>query len=143
MTALVGREGVNMWVLLSRRSQIKMHLGLRPDGTPANVKIPVPGLMKWCKANIEGCENARTVRDCIVPVETAIAMAGGPQDFSIVNVHVMLVRGGLFHDRGVYNDMSEVEAVPAFVNAYQQGRLEIVYTLDAPREPNGEIYVPA
>lgn len=126
-------EQISMWVLLSRRSQLKLQLkGLK-----------TLGLIKWCKANIEGCEKARTAKDCIVPVEYAIATAGGPQDFSIVNVHVMLERGGVFFDRGIFPDMDAVEANPKFVDAYNSGRLEIVYTLDEPREANNEMFVPA
>lgn len=132
-TVLDTPEQIQMWVLLSRRAQLK----LQAKG------LPTKGLIKWCKANIEGCESARTWRDCVVPVESAIAMAGGPQDYSIVNVHVMVKRGGLFIDRGIFADMAEVEARPDFVNLYNEGSLEIVYTLDEPRAANNEIFVPA
>lgn len=123
---------ISMWVLLSRRSQIRLHLK----------GYPVAGLVKWCRANIDGCENARTVKQCVVPVEYAIASANGPQDFSIVNVHVMLSRGGMFFDRGIYPDMDAVEDNPGFVKAYEAGKLEIVYTLEDTREANGEVFVP-
>jgi hypothetical protein len=127
-------EQIAMWVLLSRRSQLKMQMkGLK-----------VPGIVKWCRENIEGCENARTARDCVLPVEYAIASAGGPQDYSIVNVHVMRkTPDGLFHDRGIHPDMAAVEADPTMVRLYERGMLEIVYTMDEPRPSNGQIFVPA
>jgi hypothetical protein len=126
-------EQINMWVLLSRRAQLKLQMK----------GIKTPGIVKWCRKNVPGAETARTARDCIVPLEYLIAENGGPQDFSIVNVHVMLHRGGVFLDRGIYSDMSEVEANSAFVEAYAKGRLEIVYTLDEPRDATGEMFVPA
>lgn len=127
-------EQIAMWVLLSRRAQIKLHLN----------GIPVKGLVSWCKKNIEGCENARTVKQCVVPVEYAIAAAGGPQDFSIVNVHVMeKVNNTTFLDRGIFNSMDDVEANARMVYLYSTGNLEIVYTLDTVRDANGQIYVPA
>jgi hypothetical protein len=143
MTVLDTPEAINMWVLLSRRAQLKLWMNGMSRPADERKMYQTPGLVKWCKANIEGAENARTARDCIVPVEYAIASAGGPQDFSLVNVHVMRKAGGLFHDRGIYADMSEVEANPTFVSLYERGLLEIVYTLDEPREPNGQAYVPA
>ena len=124
---------INMWVLLSRRHQIQMHIkGLK-----------TPGIVKWCRANIEGAENARTASDCIVPVESAIAMAGGETDFSLVNVHVMTNKGDYFKDEGIFNDMSEVEANAGFVANYAAGRLEIVYTLEDVRPANGQMFIPA
>lgn len=133
-TILDTPEQIQMWVLLSRRAQLK----LQAKG------LPTKGLIKWCKANIEGCENARTWRDCVVPVETAIAMAGGPQDYSLVNVHVMFkTASDYFVDAGIFADMAEVEARPDFVEQYNDGNLEIVYTLEDPRPENGEMFVPA
>lgn len=130
--ALTTPTQIAMWVLLSRRAQIKLHLK----------GVSVPGLVKWCRANIDGCENTRTVKQCIVPVEYAIATAGGPQDFSLVNVHVMINEGEFFSDVGIFSDMSEVEALTDLVSYYQNGDLEIVYTLDKPRGTNGRYYVP-
>jgi hypothetical protein len=131
--ALDTPEQITMWVMLSRRAQLKLQLK----------GIKVPGIVKWCRANVPGAENARTAKQCVVPLEYMIADAGGPQDFSIVNVHVMYKSGGLFFDKGIYSDMSEVEADPAFVELYKRGLLEIVYTLDEPREATDQIFVPA
>jgi hypothetical protein len=133
-------EQIQMWVLLSRRAQLK--LWLKGEGTENPGFYQTKGLIKWCRVHIPGCESARRARDCIVPVENAIVFAGGPQDFSIVNVHVMEVSGDYFLDRGVFPDMSAVEAEPALVELYNLGLLELVYTMDAPREPNGKAYLP-
>jgi hypothetical protein len=128
-------EQINMWVLLSRRAQLKMQLK----------GVVTKGLVKWCKANIPGCERARTAKDCVVPVEYAISEAGGPPDYSVVNVHVMehSTTPGIFVDNGIYSTMEEVEAVPRFVKLFRQGNLEIVLTLEEPREPNSQLYSPA
>ena len=124
---------ISMWVLLSRRHQVQLHLkGLK-----------VPGIVKACREQIPGAENARTAKDLIVPIEYAISEAGGEIDFRLVNVHVMLNRGGMYFDKGVFSDMSEVEANPAFVEWYGEGMLEIVLTLDEPRGETNEIFVPA
>lgn len=126
-------EQINLWVLLSRRHQVQLHLkGLK-----------VPGIVKACREQIPGCENARRARDCIVPIEETIAAAGGEVDYNLVNVHVMFNRGGrgTYWDCGIFSSMSEVEANPGFVREYQAGLLELVLTLDEPREPNGQGYV--
>lgn len=127
-------EEINMWVLLSRRAQVKMHMR----------GMEVPGLMSWIRSNIEGAESIRTVREGIVPLEYAIVSAGGPQDFTFVNVHVMVeTMQGIYKDMGIVADMGAVETNPDWVTYYQQGRLELVYTLDDVRPANDEIFVPA
>lgn len=123
--ALTEPHQITMWVLLSRRAQLK----LQAKG------IKTPGLIKWCRENIEGCEKARTWKDCVLPVEYAIAEGGGPQDFSIVNVHVMRnLGGGTFSDLGIFNDMTVPEANEDWLRLYANGGLEIVYTMDEPRD---------
>lgn len=125
---------IGMWVLLSRRGQLKLQLkGLK-----------TAGLIKWCRENIEGCESARTARDCIVPLEFVISEAGGPADYSIVNIHVMeKTANGNFRDRGIYPDMASVEANAGNAALYLAGRLEVVLTLDDAREATGDLYMPA
>lgn len=132
--ALDTPEQIGMWVLLSRRHQIQLHLkGMK-----------VPGLVKWVKANLETHGlSIRTVRDCIVPVEYAIAQAGGEIDYNLVNVHVLVRRLGMLFDQGIYSNLDEVEAIPRLVEAYVDGELEIVVTLDEPRPATNEIMVPA
>jgi hypothetical protein len=128
-------EQINMWILLSRRAQVKLHLK----------GLTTKGLLKWLKVNIEGCENARTVKDCVVPLEYTIAMAGGPQDFSLINVHVMerVNDDDVFRDLGIFPDMASVEANAGLVALYFAHRLELVYTLDEPRDATNEIFIPA
>lgn len=133
--ALDTPEQITMWVLLSRRSQLKLQMkGLK-----------VPGIVKWCKANVPGAERARTARDCIVPLEYMIAERNGPADFSIVNVHVMRIVGnGVFQDLGIFPDTTTVEVEhPEWMTLYHNGGLEVVFTLDEPRESNGQFYQPA
>lgn len=127
-------EQIGMWVLLSRRHQIQLQIK----------GIKTPGIVKWVKDNIDTHGlNVRTAKDCVIPIEYAIAQAGGNVDYRLVNVHVLVNRGGMLFDLGIYSDMSEVEAVPQFVRDYKDGNLEIVLTRSAPRPPTKDIYVPA
>src|SRR5689334_4564089 len=72
---------ISMWILLSRRHQLQLQLkGYR-----------TAGLVKWCKANIPGAANARTAKDCVVPVEYAISQAGGEVDYKLVNINCLEV----------------------------------------------------
>lgn len=124
-------EQINMWVLLSRRLQIKMHL----DG------YPVKGLAASLKRMFPEV-GGRYVKDFIVPVEFAISEAGGDIDYSRVNVHIMLKAGGMFHDRGIFANMDEA-GTPENRRLFAKGAIECVLTLDEPREPNGGIFLPA
>jgi len=126
-------EQINLWVLLSRRHQIQLHLkGLQ-----------VKGLVKWLKANFPEA-GIRTARDGIVPVEYAISQAGGEIDYNLVNVHIMLNRGGLFFDKGVFSDPDVALAEhPEFGKWYSEGSLEVVLVTDEPRNATDEIFVPA
>lgn len=124
-------EQINMWVLLSRRHQIQLHLkGLKVKGLVACLKREFPEV------------NGRTAKDFIVPVEFAISEGGGEVDYKLVNVHVMLKRGGLFFDRGIFASMDEA-GTPENRELFAKGLIEAVLVLDEPREPNGETYVPA
>lgn len=127
-------EQIEMWVLLSRRAQLKLQMkGIR-----------TPGLVKWCRENIEGAEKARTAKDCVVPVEFAIALAGGKTDYTLVNVHVMeRVNDEVFQDLGIFPDMDAVEQNAGLVALYMANRLELVFTLDEPREATGDLYTNA
>lgn len=123
---------INAWVLLSRRGQLK----LQQKG------LKTPGLIKWCRENIPGCERARVARDCIVPVEYALSQIGADVDYSVVNCHVMVQSmSGIFHDRGVFANPDDAKT-PELLAAFKNGNLEMVLTLDDVREPNGQIYVP-
>jgi hypothetical protein len=132
MTMLDTPAGINMWVMLSRRHQVQMHLkGLK-----------VKGIMAALRRDFG--DHGNRVANYIVPIESEIGMAGGIVDYNLVNVHVMQrVDDSLFMDCGIFANMNEVEAFPGLVEAYSLGQLEIVYTLDEPRQPNGKAYQPA
>ncbi len=118
-------EQINMWVLLSRRSQLKMHLA----------GFKVTNIVKACRRDVPGCEDARTALDCVVPVNYAISEGGSEIDYSMVNVHVLVDNeDGTYVDNGIYSDMSGVEADPGFTALYAVGRLELILTLEEPRE---------
>lgn len=125
-------QQIGLWVLLSRRHQLQLQMkGLK-----------TPGLVKWCQNNIPGA--GRTAKDCVVPVEFAISEAGGEVDYKLVNVQVMeKVRSDIFQDLGIYSDITEVEASGYFRSLAENGRLEIVLTLDEPRKPTGDLLTPA
>jgi len=123
-------EQINMWVLLSRRHQVQLHLkGLKVKGITTALKR-------------EFGDHGRNVRDYIVPIEFAISQAGGEIDYNLVNVHVMqMTMPGIFHDRGVFASMDDA-GTPENRALFAKDALEVVLTLEEPREPNGQIYVP-
>lgn len=123
-------EQINMWVLLSRRHQIKMH-----------ERFPVKGLLTCLKR--EFGNHGNRVANYIVPVEFAISEGGGDVDYSRVNVHIMqIMDNGLFFDRGIYASMDEAGT---FENRalFAEGKIECVLTLDEPRPENGRYFTPA
>lgn len=133
MTVLDTPAQISMWVLLSRRHQIQLHLkGLKVKGLAAALKREFPG---------EG----RNVKDFIVPVEFAISQAGGDVDYKLVNVHIMEATGsGVFVDMGIYDSpKAATEANAGIAILGMAGRLECVLTMEAPREPNGKHFLPA
>lgn len=128
---------INMWVLLSRRHQVQLHLK----------GVKVPGIVKWVKENLgQGYHHPiRTARDCIVPVEYAISQAGGEVDYSLVNVHIMAHTNNphVFQDYGVYGSPADINPDSQIACLYAAGKIEVVLTLDEPRPPNGELYTSA
>jgi hypothetical protein len=128
-------EGIAMWVLLSRRGQVQMHLkGLK-----------VKGILSALKRDIGDYGNR--VANYVVPIEFAISEAGGNVDYRLVNVHLMTkqhdaIFGEVFVDHGIYSDMDEA-GTPENRDLFARGLLECVLTEDAPREPNGQIFQPA
>lgn len=131
MTMLDTPAGVNMWVLLSRRHQVQMHLkGYKVKGIMVALKREFGNL-------------GSRVKDYVVPIETAISMAGGEADYRLVNVHVMKrIDDTLFIDSGIFSNMAEVEALPELVEAYGLGQLEIVFTNEDTRPENGGLFSP-
>lgn len=138
--ALTTPAQINMWVLLSRRSQLKMQMGMRPDGTPSNVKMPTPGLLKWCKANVG--PQCTTAKRALHALNELIEANGGPEDPAQNYIVAMSVRQGgtLFADQGIVKGMSAVSANEEWVNAYKVGRLHIVMTPEDVRPHNGNVY---
>ncbi len=128
MTTLTGQEQVNAWVLLSRISQCHLHMkGLK-----------VPGLLKWLRANVPDCANARTVKAAYCGLldycdEFGLSAPGGEQ----CNYNVLLtpnVMHGLYFDQGIVGTMAEIEANDVWVEAYGEDRLVIMRTMDDVRE---------
>jgi hypothetical protein len=132
--ALTTPEQIGMWVLLSRRHQLKLHLK----------GYPVKGLVAWFKRNLpegEGGKPVRTAKDCIVPIEHAISAAGGEVDYSWVNMQVFeKVREDVLQDLGVYNSPDDIGEDSPLAQMYRAGRLEIVLTTQDVRPPNGNLY---
>lgn len=133
MTVLDTPQQISMWVLLSRRHQIQLHLkGLTVRGLAASLKRDFPG-------------QGRNVKDFIVPVEFAISEAGGEVDYKLVNIHIMeALPSGVFVDMGVFNSPKDAAAENAGIAALgMAGRLECVLTTEAVRPPNGKHFQPA
>lgn len=115
-------EGINLWVLLSRRGQIKMH----------QKGYAVKGLAACLRRELG--DHGRYVKDYIVPVEFAISEAGGNVDYSLVNVHVMQrLENGYFLDRGVF-DSIDAAGTPENRRMFAAGTLEVVLTTDPVRD---------
>lgn len=115
---------ISMWVLLSRRAQIKMHLA----------GYPIRGLATCLKREFPEV-GGRYVKDFIVPVEFAISEAGGNIDYDRVNVHVMKrLENGYFLDMGIFPDMDSA-GTRTNRTLFHAGLAEIVLTLDKPRGP--------
>lgn len=125
-------EQISMWVMLSRRHQVQLHLkGLK-----------VKGIMAALRRDFG--DQGRRVRDYVVPIEYAISQAGGRVDYRLVNVHIMQKYGGLFHDRGIYPDPdSALATCPEFAQHFAKGNLEVVLTDAEPRPMTQEVFVPA
>jgi hypothetical protein len=128
-------EQINLWVLLSRRAQLKLHLK----------GYPVKGLVAWFKKNLpvgEGGKPVRTAKDCIIPIEYAISAAGGEVDYSWVNLHIMEIvqKDTVFQDMGIYSSPDDISEGSYLGQMYKAGRAEIVLTTQEPRPANGELY---
>ena len=115
---------ISMWVLLSRRHQIRLHLkGYPQKGLAACLKREFPEV------------HGRLVKDFVVPVEFAICEAGGEADYNIVNVHVMeKTKGGMyFRDMGIFDSM-DAAGTPENREKFAAGLLEVVLTTEAVRD---------
>jgi hypothetical protein len=124
-------EQINMWVLLSRRSQLKLQMkGLK-----------TPGIIKWCKENI-GPE-CTTAAKALLRLNEVISENGGPYDKD-QHVHVLMKskpNSNYAADAGIFANMGAVEVIPDFVKAYGEGRLELILTNEPERNADlGLIY---
>lgn len=123
-------EQINMWVLLSRRAQLKLQIK----------GIKTPGIIKWCKDNI-GPE-CTTAKKALLRVNEVIAENGGPYDN---DQHVLVAMStddsGLYADAGIHPNMAAIEAIPEFVKAYGEGRLHLMLTNDDVRDSNRQVYI--
>jgi hypothetical protein len=135
--ALDTPEQINMWVLLSRRAQLKMHLA----------GYPVKGLVAWCKRNLdmtEGGKPIRTAKDAVVPLEYLISQHGGQVDWKVVNMHVMRrLNDEVFQDLGIWDSPEEIQEGSPMHQMYEAGSLEIVLTTQETRKPTGELFTTA
>lgn len=119
---------ISMWVLLSRRHQVQLHMkGLK-----------VKGIMACLKR--EFGDHGNRVANYVLPIEHAIANAGGEVDYKLVNVHVMVNRGGMLFDRGVFANMDDA-GTDTHKMWHEEGILALQLTSEDVREANGEIYV--
>lgn len=126
--ALTTPVQINAWVLLSRISQAHLHMK----------GYKVPGLLKWLRANVPDCANARTVKAAYCGLldycdQFNLSAPGGEQ----CNYQVLLqhpISHSLYLDQGVLSTMANV--AENFGNAYAAGRVVILRTMDAVREPN-------
>lgn len=132
MTVLDKPEQISMWVLVSRRHQVQMHLkGLTQKGIIAALKRDIGN-------------NGNRVKDYVVPIEFAISEAGGQVDYKLVNVHICEILGnGLFKDLGVFPDPDHAAENAGIMALHMAGRLEIMLTTDEPREATGQLMMPA
>jgi hypothetical protein len=123
--ALTTPAEINMWVLLSRRSQLKLQMK----------GIKTPGIIKWCKENL-GPE-ATTSKRALLMLNDLISEQGGPND---PEQHVLVALASspastYAIDAGIYPNMEAVEAVESFTTAYRDGCLHIIHTSDDVRGP--------
>lgn len=129
MTVIDTPAGINMWVLLSRRRQIQMHLrGLTVKGLAATLKREFPDV------------GGRYVKDFIVPVEFAISQAGGEVDYKLVNVHICeKLPNGLFQDMGIYPDLDTAGNQAGVKALWFAGRIECILTTEDVRDADGRL----
>lgn len=99
-------DQINMWVLLSRRHQLKLHAK----------GYKVKGIFKWIETNLpaEYLEGAkRTALDYLMALNDYIGDLNGPEDDDVNYRLYLKFTGGLhdlYVDHGVFATMSDVEA---------------------------------
>ena len=126
-------EQINAWVLLSRIGQCRLHMK----------GMTVPGLASWMKKNIPDVTTERTVK-AMYPrlLDYCDEVGVGTMDDDLCNYQVLLTPSalnGLYFDMGIVNSISDIEANPTFVEAYNDGRLVITRTMDDVRDRDRSI----
>lgn len=123
-------EQISAWVLLSRRSQVQMHLK----------GYKVKGILSALKRDFG--DHGSRVANYVLPIEEAAAAAGIRNDWKLVNLHVMVGAGHNYYtDEGIYNsDTEAMDAIEGLAGMVANGIAVVVLTLDACREPNGGGY---
>lgn len=131
--ALDTPQQINAWVLLSRISQCHLHMsGLR-----------VPGLLKWLKANVPDCATARTVKAAYPRLldycdQFGIEAPGGERcNYQVLITPTAL--NGLYFDFGVVDSLETIKENPTWVDAYSDGRMVILRTMENVRDRNPRI----
>jgi hypothetical protein len=125
-------EQINAWVLMSRISQCHLHMK----------GIKVPGLLKWLRANVPDCANARTVKAAYCGLldycdQFGVSAPGGEQcNYQLLMTPTAL--NGLYFDMGIVPDLDA--SVPENVKtAYGEGRVVILRTMDDVRDRDTSI----
>lgn len=123
-------EQINAWVLMSRISQCHIHM----QG------YPVKGLHKWLVKNVPDAAGTRTVKDAYPRLldycdTFGVTAPGGER----CHYQVLVKTLGLYHDRGVFASMADIEANDAIVARYAEGRVVILRTMGAVRDRDPKI----
>lgn len=125
-------DQIQMWVLLSRRFQVKQHL--------AGMKVP--GLLSSLKREIG--PHCTTMKKAQFAVEEAIVAAGGGPDESLVNFHVaMQTMPGIYRDLGIFDTIADANAFVSvnYPNATNADAFHMEITQSPVRVANDTIYV--
>lgn len=94
-------EQINAWVLLSRRHQLHLHLR----------GVKVPGIVKWCKANIPAeYGTVTTAKNALAYLNDYIGDIGGiPEDEWCSFKLLIGPERGVYIIAGIFEDMAAVE----------------------------------
>lgn len=117
-------EQISAWVLLSRRSQVQLHLkGLK-----------VKGILSALKRDFG--DHGNRVANYVLPIEEAAAAAGIANDWKLVNLHVMVQAAPNYYtDEGIYNsDVEAMDAIEGLAEMVADGGAVVVLTQEPCRD---------
>lgn len=132
-------EQINAWVLMSRVSQVSLHLkGHKVKGLAAWLKMNVPA--EYCSGK------ERTVKDFTIPLLDWCDDENVPTDrvgSLIEGINYLVVCSGspgsnLYYDQGIYETMDEAWA--DWYAEYMQGCVHVFRTWDAVRGSQPKMY---